>query len=122
MRWHLITMMCVISPMVGCSTVSKELDIARLPPPYRVSIHDEGRPISERDIVAGSQDAQNITQWLESNKSGWAPTYVTYAPSRIVHGDSFSLNFTNNMCIVNYDEGQFYKKANASVLGSLFDK
>jgi len=117
MNWMLAGVCCL---SVGCSTLSRGIDIARLPPPYTVIIHDSGRAIAERTIAKESQDAQVLATWLERNQTGWAKTAVTYAPSRVIQGDSFSLNFTGDLCVLNCEQGQFSKKVDATPLSSMF--
>ncbi len=104
---------------VGCSTVSKGIDIAQLPPPYTVIIYENGHPTVERTIAEDSGEAQLIAKWLESNRTGWTVTPVTYAPSRLIRGDSFSLNVSRDRCVLNCTEGQFYKKADTTALDAM---
>ncbi len=93
---------------IGCSTVaSKTIDIGALPPPYRVVLNGVADSVDEREIAAGSDAAQRILAWLAANQTGWTRTYVTYAPGRVVRGDSFSLNFRGDICVINCQNGQF---------------
>jgi hypothetical protein len=104
----------------GCSTVSQGIDVARLPPPYKVIIYDNGNPVAERELPAGSEGADQIAHWLESNRLGWTSTPATYVPQRLVRGDSFSLNFGEKHCVLNYGGRQLYKSGDMSELSQVF--
>ena len=70
---------------IGCSTVaSKSIDIGVLPPPYNVVVNgvgeSVGESVGEREIAAGSYDAQRISDWLAANQTGWVRKYVTMLP------------------------------------------
>ncbi len=105
---------------ISCSTVSsKRLDIGVLQPLYRGDVNRIGDSDDERDITVGSDDAHRISDWLSTNQKGWTRTY---APGRMVRGDSFSLSFRDDVCVINCPHGQFYKRVDASEIESIFEK
>ena len=87
---------------VGCASFSQTVDITKVRPPYRVVVYDQGGPVLRKEITRESEDEATITRWLESNKSGWRATPVTYAPKRLIDGDGFSINFLDGGCVINY--------------------
>ena len=122
MQRVLVPLFCVTGLTLGCSTVSQGIDIAPLRPPYKVTVYENGHPVAEREISAGSDEADLIVQWLAANRSGWTSTPATYAPHRLVSGDSFSLNFGEEQCVLNHGGRQLYKKGDMSGLSQVFDK
>ena len=47
-----------------------------------------------------SQDEQVIAQWIEANRQGWHPAFGDEPPNRVVKGEGFTLNFTDNKCVM----------------------
>jgi hypothetical protein len=97
-----VTWTMVVLVGSGCSLASRSIDVARLGSPNQIELHEGGRAVVERPIVAGSKEEQIVSAWLESHSTGWKPTSVTYAPARCIRGDNFSLNFRNHECVLNY--------------------
>lgn len=67
-------------------------------PPYEVVTYDRGRPIAERKLEAMSPEEQVIARWIEMNRQGWRPSTAKQGPGRVVKGEGFTLNFTEDTC------------------------
>ena len=88
----------------GCLAMTRQpVNLARLTSPYRVEIYEKGSPKVERTVAPGSPDELAITRWLQAHESGWRTDFNTYAPARRIKADSFDLNFSGRVCVMNYD-------------------
>jgi hypothetical protein len=92
----------LMSMLVGCSIPGQTVEVAKLGPATQVSIYEDGRPVSERVIAAGSEEDRIIEAWLRSHPDGWRTDRNSYAPHRNVKGHNFTLNFQRDRCILNY--------------------
>jgi hypothetical protein len=123
MNRALLSMSWIAALSIGCSTlITQHIDLAPLGPPYKLTIYENGHPVAERELPVASKEADLIARWLESNKAGWTTTPATYAPHRLVRGDSFSLNFSDGQCVLNYAGRQLYKHSDTSELRSVFEE
>jgi hypothetical protein len=67
-------------------------------PPYQLTIYDQGQPVVEHKLEAMSPQEQVIAHWIESNRAGWKPSSGKQPPGRVVKGEGFTLNFTEDTC------------------------
>ncbi len=86
----------------GCSTVPRTVAVSKLQPPYRFMVYEGGTPVSEGPVAPGSLEEQEVTRWLQSHSTDWHRTFVTYAPSHLIRGDDFNLDFRGDECVLNY--------------------
>jgi hypothetical protein len=86
----------------ACVTAPRTIDAAKLGPTNRIVVYENGKPVIDRVVTAGSPQDRAVTAWLESHASGWRPTLIDYAPVQRVRGESFDLNFQNKQCVLNY--------------------
>jgi hypothetical protein len=109
-----------------CTGCSHTVDVARIQPPYKVTIYGNGTYSPERTLPSGSAQAQDVTTWVESHKSGWSPSLVTYVPYRLLRGEGFELNFQQKTCILNYRTGvgwtQVMRAIDAGDVPPVFDR
>lgn len=122
--------LCIVVALVlaggtgGCTMAAKNLNASKMGPPYEIAVFEKGKPVSKRKLQAMSEQEQAIAHWIEANRHGWRPTFGNQAPSRVVKGDGFRLNFTDTDCVVtippdptlaekkNLKPMQLYKKLN----------
>lgn len=98
----LLLLIAVVSgSLTGCFAKPLNLNITRMGPPYQIVAYDHGQPVGGRDVVALSSEEQVIARWLEANRRGWRPSLGNHPPGRIIKGEGFTLNFTENLCILN---------------------
>ncbi len=100
----------VMSMLAGCSIPRQTVEVATLGPATQILVYEEGRPVSERAIAAGSEEDRIVDAWLRSHPDGWRADRDSYAPVRYVKGPHFTLNFQRDRCILNYrskDEGRW---------------
>ena len=94
--------LCFLSGgLVGCFAKPMNLNVMRMGPPYQITAYDHGQAVGQRTIVALSSEEQVIARWLEANRRGWRPSLGNHPPGRVIKGDGFTLNFTENLCILN---------------------
>lgn len=98
-RWA-IALILLAGTSSGCFAPAKNLNVTKMGPPYEITAFEQGKPIGRRKLAAMSADEQVIAQWLETNRQGWRPTSRDVPPQRVVKGDGFTLNFTENECIM----------------------
>ena len=89
---------CVIGSVVGCFAPPKNLNVMHMGPPYQIAVFNQGHPVGERKLEAMSPDEQVIAHWIEANRQGWKPSSANRQPERVVKGDGFTLNFTEDTC------------------------
>lgn len=89
---------CASISLAGCFAPPKNLNVMHMGPPYQIAFYDRGRPIGERKLEAMSNEEQIIAQWIEANRQGWRPSTANQPPGRVVKGDGFTLNFTEDTC------------------------
>jgi hypothetical protein len=89
---------CAAISLTGCFAPPKNLNVMHMGPPYQVAVFDQGRPVGERKLEAMSRDEQIIAQWIEANRQGWKPSTANHPPGRVVKGEGFTLNFTEDTC------------------------
>lgn len=94
----LVAICCASSSLPGCFAPPKNLNVMHMGPPYRVSVFDQGRPVGERKLEAMSQEEQIIARWIEANSHGWKPSTANVPPGRVIKGEGFTLNFTEDTC------------------------
>lgn len=82
----------------GCFSPMKNLNVMRMGPPYQVTAYQQGQPIAERKLDAMSAEELVIARWIEANREGWRPSHTNAPPGRVIKGDGFTLNFTEDMC------------------------
>lgn len=121
MNWMSAAVLSIAGLAAGCSVVPTGIDAAHLPPPYEITVPGKARSQGYH-VTAGSDQAELIAKWLDANKWGWTPSVVTYVPQRVIRGESFDLNFCEDRCVLTTRDGQFTKKADASVLAPIFEK
>ena len=102
-RAHLsLLLLCLAgSGLAGCFAKPLNLNITRMGPPYQITAYHQGQPIGQRPIDAMSNEEQIIARWLEANRRGWRPSLGNHPPGRVIKGDGFTLNFTDELCILN---------------------
>jgi hypothetical protein len=86
----------------ACVTAPRTINVANLGRADRIEVYENGKPVLDRVVTAGSAPDRAVTSWLESHATGWRPTLVTFAPVRHVRGESFDLNFLTDQCVLNY--------------------
>ena len=107
-RWKLLsilaTLLIVALVGVGClATAPHAVETYHLSGPYRVEVYRGGRLVKESELVVGSADERAVATWLASHREGWQPSFVSYAPGRMICGDGFNLNLRpGGLCVLNY--------------------
>lgn len=96
----LLCMAILCASATGCMSPAKNLNATKMGPPYEITAFEKGKPTSHRKLKAMSADEQSIAQWIEANRHGWRPTFSDEAPKRVVKGEGFTLNFTDDKCIM----------------------
>lgn len=94
-RWVVCISICFLP---GCFAPPKNLNVTKMGPPYQVVFYDQGRPAGERELPAMSEEEQIIAHWIEANRQGWKPSSANRAPGRVIKGEGFTLNFTEDTC------------------------
>ena len=102
-RTLVFTILAVIA--AGCS---RTIDLV-LPKTgaLELLIYSKGSPIAACQLKPDSFEFQELQKLILSNRDGWSPTLVTYAPVVYVRGSDMSFNFRQDVTVVNYDGGQF---------------
>ena len=70
-------------------------------------IYSKGSAIATCQLTPNSIEFQALQKLMLSNSDGWSPTLVTYVPAVYVRGSKMSINFRQDVTVVNYDGGQF---------------
>ena len=94
--------MVVTHSLIGCSTVQRTVDVAKLGPASQIVVYEEGRLVFERAVAEGSVEEKAVASWLRSHSDGWRTDFNSYAPSRRVNGTNFTLDFSEVGCVLNY--------------------
>jgi hypothetical protein len=82
--------------------------------------YDSTGSLGERcEIEAGSSEIARVADWLDGHRSGWEPSVVTYAPRVVIRGSDFTLNFIDDLTILNNDEGQFIHAVDPRIYADL---
>lgn len=99
-----------VAVLTGCSqNVSFSLPSEEL---LGVVVYENGAPIQQCEIPAGSAKQKALAHWLQQNTGDWSATPATYVPGVLVAGNDFSINFLGNSVILNYAGGQYAHKVN----------
>ena len=53
--------------------------------------------------VIDKQTASEIHAWLDTNRTGWSPSLVTYVPLDFICGKGFLLQVKEDFLVMNYD-------------------
>jgi hypothetical protein len=88
----------------GCSITNQTIDLTHVGPAETILVYEGDSPSAQRVIVAGSAEDRSIQAWLHSHREGWQPSLATYVPAKYVRGKNFSLNFHDEMSILNICE------------------
>jgi hypothetical protein len=105
---YLLTGVAFLSACIGIAVgclffKGHTVEVARLRGPYQVEVHAGGRLVTERAIAPGSPEERAVADWLAAHSSGWSPSIVSYAPTRVVRGAGFTLNLLpSGRCVLNY--------------------
>jgi hypothetical protein len=94
----LFTFGCAACYLTGCFAPPKNLNVMHMGPPYQVTAYEQGQPVGERKLEPMSNEEQVIAHWIEANRQGWTPSKANRAPGRVVKGEGFTLNFTDDTC------------------------
>jgi hypothetical protein len=95
----------ILALIVIGSGCSHTVDVAKIHPPYKISVYENATYSAERILPADSAQAREVSAWVESHKDGWSPSVVTYVPFRLIRGEEFELNFQRKTCTLNYRTG-----------------
>ena len=93
--------------LTGCE---KELAWSLPNEPLGLQRYEQGRPIATCTVEPSSSVHKALASWIAEHQRGWSPSPVTYAPSTLVSGGKFSINFTGSLAVVNYPGGQYTLK------------
>lgn len=94
-----LILLCTIGfSLTGCFAHPKNLNVMQMGPPYQITAYEKGQPVGQRDLAAMSPDEQVIARWIEANRQGWRPSSANTPPGRVVKGEGFTLNFTEDTC------------------------
>lgn len=96
------TLLCLLT-LPGCFFSAKPIDVSRLAPPYQISVYQKGQQVARRKVEAMSEDEQALAHWIEANRGGWRKSHGKYEPGRVVTGDGFTLNFTDDACVLHLE-------------------
>ena len=75
--------------------------------PLSLSFTLNGAPIKHCAIGRDSEQYKALSAWLGAHRYGWQTSVATYAPSVVVTGDGFNLNFLHSSAVLNYAGTQF---------------
>ncbi len=66
--------------------------------------YNNGAISLNKEIAIGTHSYDAINHILKNNNSGWKKSYDTYAPYMYFKSDNITINFQNDLVIVNYQE------------------
>jgi hypothetical protein len=92
----------VLQASLGSSPPAGDLDFSHLVKPETILVYEKGHIVAEKVIDKDSAEERAITAWLKANQDEWHSTIHTYAPSRYIRGANYTLNFTGNSSVLNY--------------------
>jgi hypothetical protein len=76
----------------------------------QVYIYGTELSVEEYLLNPGDEKYKKFISWVRNNKEGWSSTPATYVPKILISGKSFTINFMDNIVLINYADGQFTKK------------
>ncbi len=66
-----------------------------------LAIYDNGKQLSECQIVLDSPEYNQLHKWFEVNNSEWQKMSATYRPQKILYTDSFKASLFPKFVVVN---------------------
>ena len=75
--------------------------------PLTLSLTVKGASAKRCTISPGSEQYKALSTWLIAHQDGWQSSVATYAPSVVVTGNGFNLNFLQSLAVLNHAGNQF---------------
>ena len=108
MKWIAIIFSWLV--VTGCS---KNIYF-ELPADEELTVTNNDTSRSECVIAPDSEIHRKLSNWLLQNTDGWKSTPASYMPGLIVKGADFSLNYLDELVILNYEGGQYSHKVQSN--------
>ena len=74
--------------------------------PLELAIYQRGSLVKTCTIAPSSSQFDQLQALLTSNQEDWESSLVTFAPSVLVTGRDFSINFLQDTIVLNHDHRQ----------------
>jgi hypothetical protein len=81
---------------------------------FDITVYDGTMPIKHYRAEPGSDTHTQILRLMRHHKKGWKPNFVSYAPSVVVKGDGFAINYQGYGAVYNGGLGQMHRKVTAA--------
>jgi len=82
--------------------------------PLDVTVYDGPVPVKQYTATPGSATHDQILSLIRQHKKGWQPNFVSHAPSVVIKGDGFVINYQGYGAIYNGSLGQLKRKVTAA--------
>ena len=79
-----------------------------------IAIYDEAVLVKQYTAIPGSETHDQILRLMRHHKLGWQPNFVSYAPSVVIKGDGFVINYQGYGATFNGSFGQLRRKVTAA--------
>lgn len=79
-----------------------------------VTVYDGPVPVKQYTAIPGSETHDQILRLMRHHKKGWQPNFVSYAPSVVIKGDGFVINYQGYGATFNGSFGQLRRKVTAA--------
>ena len=81
---------------------------------FDVTVYDGPVPIKQYRVRQGTDTHGQILRLMRKHKKGWQPNFVSYAPSVVIKGEGFVVNYQGYGAIFNGSLGQLKRRVTAS--------
>lgn len=79
-----------------------------------ITVYDGPVPIKHYTAIPGSKTHDQILRLMRQHKKGWQPNFVSYAPSVMIKGEGFVINYQGYGATFNGSFGQLRRKVTAA--------
>lgn len=113
---HAVALLASALTIAGC-----QLDVSPITS-ATMSQYVSGRP--EPSVTLRSEKVQALSSWIAEHRSGWSPSFVSYAPSleiRLTHaaGETSVMNIDSKKVVIYNRSGQLEQEFPSSSLSAL---